>query len=64
MSGVVTSKVIRSEYEKEGNAVFGPDQSVEFESSTNMITLDIPVEGLTVEGWKITPLIRPVVRIT
>ena len=55
--------MIRNEYEKEEDAVFGPDQPVEFESSANMITLDIPIEGLTVEDWKITPLVRPVVRI-
>ena len=41
------------------NALPGPDQNVEFES--DMISLDIPMEGLSIKGWKITPLIRPVV---
>ena len=46
------------EYSEKG-ALAGPHQPVEFES--DMISLDIPMEGITIEGWKITPLIRPVV---
>ena len=39
----------------------GPDELVEFE--LNEIKLDIPLEGMTLEGgWKITPLTVPVVR--
>ena len=54
--------MIKNEYEKiEGGAVFGPDQPVEFEPNSGMIALDIPLEGITIEEWKITPLIRPVV---
>ena len=42
-------------------AIAGPDLVVEFES--HEIELDIPREGITLdEGWKITPLIAPVVR--
>ena len=46
------------EYKKEG-ARPGPDQNIEFEA--DMITLNIPLKGKTISGWKITPLIRPVV---
>ena len=45
---------------KKYNAVAGPDLLVEFESQE--IKLDIPREGITLEGgWKITPQITPVV---
>ena len=50
--------MVEEEYSKK-NALPGPDQNVEFES--DMISLDIPMEGLSIKGWKITPLIRPVV---
>ena len=53
-----TDKVIGDNYSKKG-AIAGPHQPVEFES--DMITLDIPVKGITINGWKITPLVRPVV---
>ena len=49
---------MKNEYEREG-AVLGLHQPVEFESE--MITLDIPLEGIMIKGWNITPLIRPVV---
>ena len=52
------NKVIGDKYNKEG-ALPGPHQLVEFES--DMITLDIPTKGTTINGWKIIPLIRPVV---
>ena len=52
------NKVIGDKYNKEG-VLPGPHQPVEFEK--DMITLDIPVEGTTLKGWKITPLVRPVV---
>ena len=45
-------------YEKKG-AVLGLHQLVDFESDT--ITLDIPMKGISISGWTITPLIRPVV---
>ena len=51
-------QVVKEEY-KDGKAVLGLRQLVEFESDT--ISLDIPMEGITDKGWKITPLIRPVV---
>ena len=40
-------------------AILGLHQPVEFESEA--ISLDIPMEGITIKSWKITPLIRPVV---
>ena len=50
------------EYYEENKAVAGPDLPVEFES--NEIKLSIPMEGVSLEGgWKIKPLIPPVVRI-
>ena len=51
-------QVVEEEYSKK-HAHSGPDQSVEFES--DMISLDIPMEGILIKSWKITPLIRPVV---
>ena len=51
-------QVIEKEYIKK-RAHSGPEQNIEFES--DMITLDIPLKGRTIKGWKITPLIRPVV---
>ena len=49
---------MKEEYEKKG-AILGLHQLVEFESDA--ITLDIPEMGILIKGWKITPLIRPVV---
>ena len=41
-------------------AIEGPDLLFEFES--NEIKLDIPIEGVTIDGgWKLTPHIEPVV---
>ena len=40
-------------------AVLGLYQLVDFESDE--VTLDIPLEGISIKGWKITPLMRPVV---
>ena len=51
-------QVVKQEY-KDEKAVLGLHQLVEFESDA--ISLDIPLEGITIKGWKITPLIRPVV---
>lgn len=50
--------MVNEEYKRKG-ARPGPHQVIEFES--DMITLDIPMEGITTDGWKITPLMRPVV---
>ena len=44
---------------KKDHAIRGPHQPVEFEA--DVISLDIPMKGLSIKGWKITPLIRPVV---
>ena len=49
---------MKEAYERKG-AILGCDQLVGFESDT--ITLDIPVEGITIKGWEITPLVPPVV---
>ena len=47
-----------NKYEGKG-AILGLQQPVEFESDS--IALDIPMEGIAINGWKITPLMRPVV---
>ena len=54
----VQFKVVKEKYER-GRAIHGPHQPLEFES--NAITLNIPMDGKAISGWKITPLIRPVV---
>ena len=51
---------MKDDYEKK-HGLSGADQLVEFESTK--ISLDIPQEGITLDGgWKITPQIAPVVR--
>ena len=52
-------QVVKNLYEKKG-AILGIEQLVEFEKDS--ITVGIPEEGITIKGWKITPLISPVVR--
>jgi hypothetical protein len=52
-------KAIELKYREKG-ALVGPYQPVKFEAGHD-ISLDIPMEGLSINGWKITPLIRPVV---
>ena len=48
---------------EERNAELHYDQIIQFESES--ITVDIPLEGVTVEGgWKIKPQGRPVVRLS
>ena len=42
-------------------AVPGPDQPVDFES--DQIELDIPDEGVSLQGWRIIPLTAPVVSV-
>ena len=52
-------QVVKEDYCRK-EALPGPEQLVEFE--LDQITLNIPPEGITLkEGWKITPLIVPVV---
>lgn len=51
-------QVVKEEYEN-SRALLGFRQVVEFESDA--VSLNIPMEGITVGGWTITPLIRPVV---
>ena len=51
--------MVKDSYEKKGG-VLGVEHLVEFEEDS--ITVDIPEEGTTIKGWKITPLISPVVR--
>ena len=41
------------------NALLDLEQVVEF--ADNFITVDIPMDGVTKEGWRICPLFRPVV---
>jgi hypothetical protein len=55
-------KAIELEYRGKG-ALFGPHQPVEFETGHDAVSiaLDIPMKGLSINGWEITPLIRPVV---
>ena len=55
---IVLFQVVKEEYNKKG-AVLGLHQPVDFESEN--ITLDIPMEGITIDGWEISPLVRPVV---
>ena len=49
---------MKEEYAREG-AIRDVHQPVEFESEA--ISLNIPLEGVSIKGWKITPLMRPVV---
>ena len=50
---------MQNHYESKGG-IEGPDLLIEFES--NEIKLDIPMEGITIDGgWKITPHMNPVV---
>ena len=49
-------------YHEQQRALSGPDQPVEFEA--DQIRLDIPPKGIVLEeGWKLVPLIAPVVSI-
>ena len=53
-------QVVKKEYSPQRGAHEGPEYRIEFES--DRITLDIPIEGIVLpEGWKIIPLITPVV---
>ena len=50
---------MRSHYKEEG-ALRGPEQPIKFES--DVIELDIPLDGTTVSGgWRLRPLTPPVV---
>ena len=49
---------MKEEYAREG-AIRDVHQPVEFES--DVISLDIPMEGILIENRRITPLMRPVV---
>ena len=53
--------MVRKHYYQEG-AIPGPNQLVEFQK--DMITLDIPIDGVTInDDWRLMPLMRPVVSI-
>ena len=54
------SQIVKEEYGN-GRALLGLCQIIEFES--DLVTLGIPMEGISAKGWKITPLIRPVVSL-
>ena len=49
---------MKEEYQKK-QAQSGHTQPIDFES--DQITLDIPMTGVTSNGWKISPLFPPVV---
>ena len=51
---------MRTEYDNKGS-ILGLHQPLEFEAESDKIALDIPKEGIAVKGWKITPLVPPVV---
>ena len=53
-------QVVKAEYERKG-AILELHKVVEFDSEYDAITLDIPVKGITIKDWEITPLIPPVV---
>ena len=51
--------MVKEEYERKG-AVLGLYQPLEFEGES--VSLDIPMpDGISISGWKITPLMCPVV---
>ena len=56
LSADVISQAVKKEYR---NAILGVCQVVEFEAEA--ISLDIPMEGKSIKGWKITPLRYPMV---
>ena len=56
-------QAVEKEYQKKG-ATLQSQQLVEFEihpRSSAMITLNISLDGMSIQGWKITPILRPVV---
>ena len=55
-----SNQVVKEEYRKSG-ASLGLCKLVEFDSESDAVTLDIPVDGITIKGWTITPLMLPVV---
>ena len=56
------TQAVKEEY-SERDAELDFDQVVEFES--DRFTINIPMEGIAVEGgWNVRPLARPVVRQT
>ena len=55
---LLCDQVVKEEYKKSG-ASLGLCRLVDFKSDT--ITLDIPVEGITIKGWAISPQMLPVV---
>ena len=52
---------VKEDYQ-EKQAQSGHTQPIEFQS--DKITLDIPMTGVSSEGWKINPLFPPVVSFT
>ena len=55
---LLCDQVVKEEYRRSG-ASRSLCRLVDFESDT--ITLDIPVEGITIKDWEISPLMPPVV---
>ena len=60
INGSIVIQSIMMKY-KCNDYVLGPTMPLEFESDT--IRIDIPNEGICVEGWKIIPLTPPIVSI-
>ena len=54
----IIMQVVKEEYERKG-AILDFNRLVEFESDA--ITLDIPEDGITIEGWEVTPKFLPMV---
>ena len=55
-----TGQAVKNEYEKKG-AILQSQGFVDFVYSIDSIAMKIPMEGIHVQGWTITPLLRPVV---
>ena len=56
-------QVVETKYaNQKQTAIEGPDQQIEFDSTE--IILDIPLEGIELEGgWKVVPLVAPIVSV-
>ena len=51
---------MEAQYKKKG-AILDLYNVFEFDSEADAVTLDIPVKGITIKGWAITPQMLPVV---
>lgn len=55
-------QAVKDEY-KQKHAEEISHQVIAFETKSHSITLDIPMEGKSIDGWKLVPLIYPEVSI-